>query len=252
MSESPGIVDLQALRRSCMQCTLQTLCLPASVEPEDLLRIDSMVKKRRPVQRGELLYRQGEPMASLYVARDGGFKTVVLSKEGDTQILGFHLPGELLGFDGLGSGRHQCSAEALGPSQVCEVPFDQLEHFAAEVPSLRRQLLRVIGRSMDRDQAHVEMLSRRHASERIALFLHSLSERYRALGRRPDQVDLPMSREDIGSYTGLAIETVSRTLGKLQDEGVIAVQGRRVTLRDPAAIERLVHGGGDGRRATGS
>ena len=246
-----SVVDLEALRRSCTQCSLQTLCLPATVSHEDLLRIDAMVKKRRPVQRGELLYRQGAPMDSLYVARDGAFKTVAFSKEGGAQILGFHLPGELLGFDGLGSGQHQCDAEALGPSQVCEVPFDQLEHFAAEVPTLRRQLLRVIGRSMDRDQAHVEMLNRRHATERLALFLHSLSERYRALGRRPEQVDLPMSREDIGSYTGLAIETVSRTLGKLQDEGTIAVQGRRVTILDPATLERLVHGAGEARR-TGS
>jgi len=242
-----NVVDLASLRRSCASCTLQQLCLPSTVDAEDLARIDSMVKKRRPLRRGELLYRQGDPMQSLFVAREGAFKTVALSKEGESQILGFHIPGELLGFDALGSGEHQCDAEALGTAEVCEVPFEQLEEFAAQVPSLRRQLLRVIGRSMDRDQAHVEMLGRRHATERVALFLHSLSERYRALGRRPEQVDLPMGREDIGSYLGLAIETVSRTLGKLQEDGVISVHGRRVQITDCAALDRLVHGGDERR-----
>jgi CRP/FNR family transcriptional regulator len=246
-SSANNVVNLDALRRSCANCTLQQLCLPATVDADDLARIDSMVRKRRPLQRGDALYRQGDAMESLYVAREGAFKTVAVTQEGEAQILGFHLPGELMGFDALGSGQHQCDAEALGTAVVCEVPFDQLEEFASKVPGLRRQLLRVIGRSMDRDQAHVEMLGRRHATERVALFLHSLSERYRALGRRADQVDLPMSREDIGSYLGLAIETVSRTLGKLQDEGMIAVRGRRVTIVDSSALARLVHAG-DPRR----
>ena len=183
---------------------------------DDLERIDALVRRRRPLQRNETLYRQGDPLQALYVVRDGAFKTVAVSREGESQVLGFHIAGELMGFDAMGSGRHQCDAEALGPAQVCEVPLDKLEEYACEVPGLRRQLFRVMGRSMDRDQAHVEMLGRRHASERVGLFLHSLAERYRILGRRPDQVDLAMNREDIGSYLGLAFETVSRALGKLQ------------------------------------
>ena len=237
----PRVVDLRDLRRSCATCSVQQLCLPATVGADDLARIDALVRKRRPLKRGESLYRQGEPLQALYVARDGAFKTVAVNREGESQILGFHIAGELLGFDGMGTGRHQCDAEALGPAQVCEVPLDKLEEYALEVPGLRRQLFRVMGRSMDRDQAHVEMLGRRHATERVALFLHSLSERYRILGRRADQVDLPMNREDIGSYLGLAFETVSRALGKLQEEGIIAVDGRRVKLLDKVQLDRLVH-----------
>lgn len=232
---------LEELRRSCATCSVQQLCLPATVGADDLERIDALVRRRRPLQRNETLYRQGDPLQALYVVRDGAFKTVAVSREGESQVLGFHIAGELMGFDAMGSGRHQCDAEALGPAQVCEVPLDKLEEYACEVPGLRRQLFRVMGRSMDRDQAHVEMLGRRHASERVGLFLHSLAERYRILGRRPDQVDLAMNREDIGSYLGLAFETVSRALGKLQDEGIIAVQGRRVRILQAQRLEQLVH-----------
>ena len=234
-------VPLEDLRRSCATCSVQQLCLPAAVEADDLQRLDVLVRERRPLARGDTLYRQGDTMTALYVARDGAFKTVVTAADGQVQILGFHLAGELFGFDGFGTGTHQCSAEALGPAQVCEVPIDKLEAYAVEVPGLRRQLIQLLGRRMNRDQAHVEILARRQASERVALFLHGLSERYHALGRRPDRIDLPMSREDIGSFLGLAFETVSRALGKLQDDGLILVDGRRVRLLDAVALRTLVH-----------
>jgi len=234
-------VPLEDLRRSCASCSVQQLCLPAAVDADDLARLDVLVRKRRPLQRGEQLYRQGDPLTALYVARNGAFKTVVHAPDGQAQILGFQLAGELFGFDGFGTGRHQCTAEALGPAQVCEVPLDKLEAYALEVPGLRRQLIQLMGRRMNRDQAHVAILARRQAAERVALFLHGLSERYIALGGRPDRVDLPMSREDMGSFLGLAFETVSRALGKLQDEGLIHVDGRRVTLLDAQALRAMVH-----------
>lgn len=242
MSEQdPKQVPLDDLRRSCATCSVQQLCLPAAVEPDDLARLDVLVRDRRPLARGESLYRQGDTMTALYVARDGAFKTVVTAADGQVQILGFHLAGELFGFDGFGTGRHQCDAEALAPAQVCEVPIGKLEEYAVEVPGLRRQLIQLLGRRMNRDQAHLEILGRRQASERVALFLHGLSERYQALGGRPDRVDLPMSREDIGSFLGLAFETVSRALGRLQEQGLITVEGRRVRLLDAAALRALVH-----------
>jgi len=239
----PAPVDLASLRRSCGHCSLRQLCLPAGIGPEDLERLDSLVRRRRPLKRDERLFHHGDASASVYVARNGAFKTVTLSEGGDERVVGFHLPGELMGLDALAGGGHRCEAVALDGSEVCEVPFDELAHVAAQLPGLQRQLMRVIGQSISLDQDHVEMLSRRHANERIALFLHGLAERLQQIGQSPWQFRLAMSREDIASYLGLAIETVSRGFTRLQDDGVIAVAGRQVEVLDPAELARLAHGG---------
>lgn len=236
------VVDIDRLRRSCAQCSLHVLCLPAGVDSGDLQRLDDIVRSRRPLLQGETLFRAGQPLSALYVAREGAFKTVALSQDGETQVIGFHLPGELMGLDALGGGAHACDALALTRATVCEIPMGQLEHVCQQLPGLQHQLLRIIGQGIQRDQTHMEMLGRRQASERMALFLHGLAERYRLLGRPSDMFVLPMSREDIASFLGMVIETVSRTLTKMQDDGLISVRGRQLRILDPVRLDALVHG----------
>lgn len=236
------ILDLERIRRGCGHCSLQQLCLPAGIRPEDLQQLDDIVRKRRPVERGERLFHQGDALSAVYVARDGAFKTVSVDEDGQEQIIGFHLAGELIGLDALGAGEHRCEAVALTTANVCEVPFEQLATVAAQLPSLQHQLLRVIGQSVGRDHDHVGMLVRRQANERIALFLHGLSERYRHIGQPHAQIKLPMSREDIAGFLGLALETVSRGFTRLQEDGVISVVGRRVEILDFDELLGLAHG----------
>lgn len=237
-----AVVDLETLRRSCAQCSLQVLCLPAGIGGSDLQQLDDIVRNRRPLEPGETLFRSGQALHSLYVAREGAFKTIATNEDGEAQVIGFHLPGELMGLDALGSGHHACDAEALTRATVCEVPLAQLETVCSQLPGLQHQLLRIIGQGINRDQSHMEMLGRRQAAERVALFLHGLSERYKLLGRSGEMFVLPMSREDIASFLGMVIETVSRTLTKMQDDGMIAVRGRKVTILDAARLDAIVHG----------
>ncbi|GMV31168.1 MAG: hypothetical protein AMXMBFR59_32930 [Rhodanobacteraceae bacterium] len=225
-----SVVELASARRHCLQCSLRDLCIPAGINGDDVERVDRLVKKRRTVARGEYLFRAGTRTARLYVAREGAFKTVANSEAGEVQVIGFHLAGELVGLDALGTSRHRCDAVALETAQVCEIPLEDLYAVAAEVPGLQRQILRVIGSSVGRDHDHVELMGRRQADDRILLFLQSLSRRFEALGRNGDEFVLPMTREDIANYAGLVIETVSRSFTRLQDEGIIAVRGRRVRL----------------------
>lgn len=241
MGECAKVIDIESLRRSCSQCSLHVLCLPANIGAEDMGRLDAIVQTRRPLKRGDTLYRVGQTLGSLFVAREGAFKTFASTAQGDDQVIGFHLPGELIGLDALANGRHSCQAEALTHAEVCEIPLNQLEAVCRQVPGLQRQLMRIIGQGMQRDQTHMEMLGRRHANERLALFLHGLSERYRLLGRSAEMFMLPMSRVEIASYLGLVIETVSRTLSKLQDDGLISVRGRQVKVLNPSALEALAH-----------
>lgn len=242
MNQPAAPVDLEQLRLSCSRCSLQQLCLPAGIGADGLAKLDDIVRKRRSITRGERLFRSGQVLGSLFVAREGAFKTVCPCGDGEELILGFHLPGELIGLDALGSGEHRCEAQALTSASVCEVPLDQLAQIAAELPGLQRQLFKVIGQSMNRDQDHTALLARRQANERIALFLHGLGERYRNIGRSPHAFRLPMSREDIARYLGLALETVSRGFTRLQDDGVIEVSGRQVTVLRPQVMDQLAHG----------
>jgi len=239
--DNTNVIDLERIRRGCGHCSLRQLCLPAGIDAQELQQLDDIVRKRRPVERGARLFRQGDALSAVYVARDGAFKTVSMNEEGDEQIVGFHLAGELIGLDALGADRHRCDAVALTTANVCEVPFEQLSAIAARLPGLQHQLLRVIGQSVSRDQDHVGLLVRRQANERIALFLHGLGERYRHIGQSATTFKLPMSRDEMANFLGLALETVSRGFTRLAEDGVIAVKGRRVEILDSEELRRLAH-----------
>lgn len=253
MPEEAGspVVDIQELRRSCAQCSLRALCLPGGVERGDLERLDNIVRKPAPVDPDGRLFHAGDRFGSVYVVRSGSLKTVLPVETGNWQVMGFHVPGDVVGLDAISEDRHQCEAIALERTSVCAIPFEQLEGVAAQLPSLQRQLHRIISREIGRDQEHLEALGRRTARERVALFLHGLSRRLERAGFPGSELRLSMSREDIADYLGLALETVSRVMGRLADEGLIKVDRRRVRIRDRDALGRLAGQASNDARHTG-
>lgn len=241
-------VDLRLLQTSCANCGLHQLCLPASIGGEDLPRLDDVVQVKKLVDREQSLYAAGQPFRALYVVRSGAFKTSAVDSQGEMQVLGFHLPGEIMGLDAIASGRHECSAEALTRSSACEVPYDKLEEVAHELPGLQQQLMRVISREVQQDQRHLVMIGRKVALERLAIFLHSLSQRFERVRRDPHLFVLPMSRRDLANYLGLVIETVSRLFSRLSEMGVIAVERKTIRILDPARLRQLAGDIPDERR----
>jgi CRP/FNR family transcriptional regulator len=236
--ERPGL-DLKLLQKSCANCGLSQLCLPASIGDEDLPRLDEIVQVKKTLEREQSLFDAGQKFRALYVVRSGTFKTFTVDGEGETQVLGFHLPGEIVGLDAIAAGRHQCSAEALEHSSACEVPFDKLEAIARELPGLQKQLLRVISLEVQQDQRHLVMIGRKVALERLAIFLHSLSQRLQRVRRDPYEFVLPMSRRDLANYLGLVIETVSRLFSRLAELGVITVERKTIRILDPKRLREL-------------
>lgn len=232
-------MDLRLLQTSCGNCGLQQLCLPASIGGDDLPRLEQVVEVKKSLDREQALYAAGQPFRALYVVRSGAFKTSVADSQGEMQVLGFHLPGEIMGLDAIASGRHLCSAEALMKSSACEVPYDKLEEVAHELPGLQQQLMRVISREVQHDQRHLVMIGRRVALERLGIFLHSLSQRLERVRRDPHLFVLPMSRRDLANYLGLAIETISRLFSRLSEMGVIAVEGKTIRILDPVKLREL-------------
>jgi CRP/FNR family transcriptional regulator, anaerobic regulatory protein len=225
---------------SCSVCCLRSVCLPGELGAADLERFGEIATVKRKVARGASLYRAGDPFDTLYAVRGGAFKAMGVSHNGDQKVTGFHLPGELLGLDAISGGRHGYDAIALEDSEVCAIPFAPLEKMALAVPALQSKLFRVLSGDIARDHGLMLLLGSMTAEQRLAAFLLSLSRRYKRLGFSPDRFMLRMTREEIGSYLGLTLETVSRLLSRLQKEAVIGVQQREIEIRNAGRLRDMV------------
>jgi len=213
--------------------------MPFGLSSDELTKIDTLVGSRRRVRKGEALYDVGETCTALYAVWVGSLKTSVLADDGREQVTGYQLPGDIVGLDGIGHDRHASRAAALEDSEMCVLPFHRLEPLARQVPALQQNLQRVLSREISREQSIMLLLGSMRAEERVAAFLLDLSARYRRLGYSATQYVLRMTREEIGSYLGLKLETVSRLLSRFQQEGIIRIQGRDVTLLDQPALRQL-------------
>jgi CRP/FNR family transcriptional regulator len=225
---------------TCGSCNLRELCLPRGLCDADLQRIEKIVYVRRRIKRGETLFNAGEPFNSVYAVRVGFFKTSIIDKDGREQVMGFFMGGELLGMDGVGSGRYNGTAIALEDSEVCVMPFSLIEDLASHVRGLQRNLHSVLAREIVRDHGVMMLLGSMCAEERLAAFLLNLSQRFTARGYSPSEFVLRMTREEIGSYLGLKLETVSRVFSKFQDAGLVAVQQKHIRITDIPGLREII------------
>jgi CRP/FNR family transcriptional regulator len=225
---------------ACSSCCLRNVCLPCDLQARDLNRFDEIATAKRRIARGASLYHGGDAFESLHAVRSGAFKTVGTSRNGDEKITGFHLPGELLGLDAISNQRYGYSAVALEDSEVCVLPFAPLERMAMSMPALQHQLLRLISGDISRDHGLMLLLGSMTAEQRLAAFLLSLSRRHQRLGFSATRFVLRMTREEIGSYLGLTLETVSRLLSRFQREGLVAVQQRDIEIRSTDRLMEMV------------
>jgi len=237
---APRLIDINSLRVACSSCSLRELCLPAGLDPGEMERVDRLVTSRRKLRRGADLYRAGAPLAALFAIRSGFMKSCVLHDDGREQVAGFHMAGDLLGLDAIGGGSHTCDTVALEDSEVCEIPFSYLEQLSRELPSLQQQLHRIMSREIVRDYGVMLLLGSMSAEERLAAFLLNLSQRFAARGYSLSEFRLRMTREEIGSYLGLKLETVSRAFSGFQDRGLIDVRQKQVRILDFPGLKALL------------
>lgn len=234
-----NLIHIQSIKLSCKSCSLSDFCLPRGLSDADLTRFEVIVDTRPPIPKGGTLYRAGEPAYALYAIKSGSFKSAVTSENGDEQIVGFHMPGELVGFDGVDS-VHNCTMVSLEHSRVCELPLRDVEILSQKVDGLRHEVYAAMRREISREQAMYLLLARRTAESRLASFLVSMSHRLGSHRSSCNDFNLAMSRHDIANYLGLAAETVSRLISLLQHKGIITVDRRRVTILDFLALKERV------------
>ncbi len=233
------IVDILATKVACKECSLHQLCLPSSIDGSDLEKLDNIIERKRPLKRNDHLFQVGSQFTSIYVVRSGSLKTYSPTVDGQEQVTGFHLPGELLGLDAIGKGMHPCAAKALETTSVCEVPFENLEFLAQELPTLQHQLLRLMSKEIFDDQELMLLLGKKTAEARLSAFLLSISLRFKQRGFSSSEFYLSMSRNDIANYLGLAVETVSRMFTRFQEDGIIDAERKHIVINDREAMQQI-------------
>lgn len=228
-------------KMNCSNCRLNSLCLPLSLDSRSMNALDSIVEQGKPLQKGQYVFRENQPFNSIFAVRSGALKVFSSTSDGREQITGFYFPGEILGLDGISNNRYESSARALETSAICEIPFDRLGDLSAQVPSLQMQFFKLMSREIGSDQQLITLLSKHTADERLATFLLSISARNARRGLSATRFQLPMSRLDIGNYLGLTVETVSRSIGRLQKQEIIEVSNKDIHIFDLSTLETVAH-----------
>ncbi len=224
---------------ACSNCNLRELCMPIGLEIADMKKLDEVVATRRQVKQGQRLFGNGDAFTSLYAIRTGFFKTCISNEDGREQVTGFQMAGEIIGLDGIVTDQHSCNAVALEDAEVCVMPFSNVEELSREFPVLQRHVHKVMSREIVRENGMMMMLGNMRAEERLAAFLLNLVQRLHARGFSQSEMILRMTREEIGSYLGLKLETISRTFSKLSDDGIIEVKQRYVKILAPDELKKI-------------
>ena len=242
MSAPGQIIDFSRIKATCSNCNLNELCLPRGLNAEDLEKLEHIVKGSRPIHKGKHIFRADDPFVSLYAVRSGSVKLYVLNELGKEQIIGFYFPGEILGFDAIEHHKHACSAVALETTTFCSLPYDKINEICNQVPDLQNQMFHLLSRELSKENKLLLTINKRSAEERIATFLVSLSSRFHELGYSAKEYNLPMSRQEIGNYLGLTIETVSRSFTKFQRNGLVKINRKAIRLEDLPALHAICNG----------
>ncbi len=236
---SDQIIKIPASTVTCPNCSLYSICSIPGLDATRQNRLDGIIRRRQPLQRGTRLFNLHQPVQSIFCIKSGSLKTYFTTQQGEEMITGFHLPGELVGLEAISVGHSDASATALETSSFCEIPLAPLQDLAEQVPALQKRVVDLMSREIAHLQALTVLLTRRSAEERLATFLLSISARFGQRGFSTREFHLRMTRNDIGNYLGLAIETVSRIFTRMNDNGIISVNRRYIRILDMDRLREM-------------
>ncbi len=227
------------IETACTECALSQLCLPVALSEADVEALEAIIDRSKPLSRGDYLYQAGDAFSALYVVRSGAVKTFTVDSGGTEQITGFYFPGELFGLSGINEVQQNATAQALERTSLCILPYDELDRLYADVPSLARQIMRVMSDEIRDDHALLTLVSKKRAESRLATFLLSIAQRLKKRKLPDDHFQLSMTRSDIGNYLGLAEETVSRMFTRFQEDRLVVVQRKQVSLLNRTGLQEV-------------
>ncbi len=215
---------------SCQNCSINQLCLPFSLNDKEIKKLDDIIQRKRPLHKSDKLFKAGDKFNALYAVRSGSFKSYSLSASGEEQIVGFHLPGDIIGFDAINNQSHPTYAVALETAMICEIPFNVVDELSTDLPKLKQQIMRLMSNDIIVDREMMFLLNKKTAEQKLAAFIYSLSQRFKERGFSESEFRLTMTRAEIGNYLGLTVETISRLLGRFQKQNLIQVEAKFIKI----------------------
>ncbi len=236
------VINIATIKASCSNCNLQEICVPRGLGKQGLEELDRLVQKSKLLHKGDFLFRSGEEFKALYAVKLGSVKIYIIDKQGVEQIVGFYFPGEILGLDGIEHHKHSCYASAMETSSLCPIPYSDFSEVCLRVPDFQEQMFRLLSKEFTHENKMLLSINNKNSEEKIATFLSSLAFRFKKLGYSDKEFYLPMSRQEIGNYLGLRIETVSRVFTKFQKKELIELQKKLITIKDNALLEDVCTG----------
>lgn len=224
----------------CIECGLHKICFPPSFETEALEQLARVITDQKRLDKGEMAYRQGDASYAVYAVQSGSLKTLMTQADGSSQVTGFYLPGEVIGLDNVAQSHCASTAVATERTGLCELPIQGISQLALQLPALQSHLFHMMSSEIRTDYQRMHMLNKTSAEDRVVTFLLSWSARQARRRLPANELHLTMTREDLANYLGQALETLSRTLHKLQANRLISVAGRHITLNNPAGLNALL------------
>lgn len=225
---------------SCQNCNLADLCLPYGLDLDEMAQLDTVIQHHAMLARGDHIFTTQDALKHIYAVKTGSIKTYQVTENGNEQVMGFYLPGELIGLDALHNNHHHCSAIALESTSLCALPMANLESISQLIPHLQHTLYRAMGKEIVQDQTMLLTLAKHTADERIAAFLLNISQRFHLRGFSATEFNLSMARHDIANYLGLAVETVSRTFSRFQEEKLLTVSRKYIKIHDLDKLRAII------------
>lgn len=227
--------------KNCGNCFVKKQCLIPSLPPEERSKLSGYVQYRMTKPKGQIIYKNGDSFSSIFVVSSGAIKSEVGLANGHGQITDFHFPGEILGLDGLQNLQHHTDAITLGNTELCSINLKKFNGKLYETPVLRDQLFSALSQNVNKLNHHLTIMGSLKADKKLAWFLFGISERFSKMGLKANEYNLQMSREDIASYLGLTIETISRSFTQLHDLGLIESTNRKVNITNPEKLTEMMH-----------
>ncbi|MEE9446134.1 MAG: fumarate/nitrate reduction transcriptional regulator Fnr [Cocleimonas sp.] len=226
---------------SCDSCSLINVCLPSGLSSKELEQLETAIDKTVKIKKKETVFNANDKIEGIYAVKSGSIKTSISNQDGQEQVLEFHLPGDMLGFDAFNTGTHTCHATALEDTFLCKIPIDTFDNLCEHLPGLRRELRHQVGKEIAHNQSLLLSLGQQQTDERFATFLLTMSEHYQSRGFSSKEFVIPMSRQDLSNYLGMAVETLSRIISRMTESGIIKIDRRMVVISDSEKLHRLAH-----------
>jgi len=225
---------------NCEKCQLKRICFADGLNVGDLEKLDALVERKSMIQKETMLYEANEDFRYVYVVRSGLVKVFSILDDGTQTIHGFYLPGDAIGLEGLGSHVYISNAVTLDDTHVCEIPYEDFIALAQVMPKLNSQVFNMMGHEVVNARLHSSVLREKNAEQRLADFILTMSEKFKARGFEHKQFRLNILHRDVANFLNLSVETVSRILSKMQKDNLLSWRQKEVTIYDRSALKTLV------------